>query len=175
MKIIVLAIGLVLSGVAHAQALAPSTQQTVLTASSAPPSVVVIVKKTPASDALNQAAKDLTAEQKAFDTALGTAKTSLEAEQKGIAERLQTASKTLNEKLKADKKYAGDIKSIEDMQAQIVVAGQKAQEKFTATAGALSGKLSTDKTLVDSLTPIVRKENDLPATATFDVATQTWK
>lgn len=147
----------------------------VVNVDSAPAISSIVVKKTPASDALNQAAKDMTSEQKSLDTAVTAAKSALDAAQKVTNDKLVAAGKVLNDKLKADRRYKDDVVLIEKLQLELNANGADAQNKFNVSSGPLSSKLIVDKTLVESLTPIVRKENELPATAAYDAATQTWK
>lgn len=135
---------------------------------------VVTVKASPASDALVSSAKEMTDEQKSFDTAIQKARTSLESNQKTLASQLQSVQKDLNDKLKADKKYAPMLASIENLQKQLADMQTQAQQKFAQSSGPISSKIATDKALIDGLTPVVRKENDLPDTAQFDSAKQTW-
>lgn len=134
----------------------------------------VVVKSSPASDALIAAAKEATEEQKSFDTALQQARSSLDSSQKQLSTQLQDAQKDLNEKLKADKKYAPMLANIETMQKQLADLQSQAQNKFAQSSAPISNKIAVDKTLIDGLVPIVRKENGLSDTATFDPATQKW-
>lgn len=131
-------------------------------------------KASPASDALIQAAKELQAEQKNYNDGFQQAKTTLDASQKQINDQLQAKSKDLSEKLKADKKYKPMLDEIEALQKQLASVGQDAQTKFNQRYGTAQTKLTTDGSIVTTLTPVVRKENDWPDTATFDPATQTW-
>lgn len=134
----------------------------------------VTVKSSPASDALVSAAKEMTDEKKSYDTALGQARTTLESSQKTLGEQLQAAQKDLNEKLKADKHYSPALANIETLQKQLAELQSQAQQKFSQASGPISNKISTDKALISGLIPIVRKENNLPDTTTFDPATQKW-
>lgn len=133
------------------------------------------VKKTPASDALVQAAKDVVSEQASFDTGFKQAGSLLEPKQKAQSERLTALNKKLLDQLKTDKKYKAMLDEIETLQKEITQTAQIAQADFDKGYGVIHNKLVVDQTLVQSLVPIVRKENDLPDTAVFDVATQTWK
>jgi hypothetical protein len=135
----------------------------------------VTVKGSPAADALVSTAKDLTSEKKSLDTALQQARSSLDLSQKTLRDQLMALQKDLNDKLKADKKYASSLSQMETIQKQMQDAGNAANSKLQQSAGPISAKVAQDQALIDGLIPVVRKENSLPDTATFDVGTQTWK
>lgn len=134
----------------------------------------VTVKPTPASDALVKAAQDLQTEQKSYDTILQQARTGAEANQKSIQADIQKANADFAAELKADKKYAAKLAAIEAMQKKLQAVNQQAEQKFQQDAGPIQGEINKNKALVEGLTPVVRKENDLPNAATFDPATQKW-
>jgi hypothetical protein len=134
----------------------------------------ITVKPSPANDALILAAKEMTDEQKAFDAALQQARSTLDASQKALGTQLQDAQKDLNEKLKADKKYAPILANIDTLQKQLADLQNQAQQKFGQASAPISNKIATDKALIDGLVPVVRKENGIPDTTTFDPATQKW-
>lgn len=135
----------------------------------------VTVKSSPAADALVSAAKDLSTEKKSLDVALQQARSTLDTSQKAIKDQLTALQKDLNDKLKADKKYAPDLDKMEKLQKQLQDSGNEATNKFNQVGGPISTKVAQDQALIDGLIPVVRKENGLPDTATFDVETQTWK
>lgn len=134
----------------------------------------VTVKDSPALTALLRASKDSQSEQKAYDDALHQAKSSLDSDQKALTEQLTKLSKELHDKLALDKKYKGDLDQISTIETQLKNLGQDAQNKFSAKAGAISSQLNSDRILVQELVPIVRKENNLPDSVSFDDKTQTW-
>jgi hypothetical protein len=134
----------------------------------------VTVKPSPASDALVTAAKEMTDSQNAFDTALQQARNGLEMTQKSLANQLQAAQKDLSDKLKSDKKYAPALANIETIQKQLNDLQNKTQQNFTQSSAPIQNKIAINKTLIDGLIPIVRKENNLPDTATFDASSQKW-
>jgi septal ring factor EnvC (AmiA/AmiB activator) len=135
----------------------------------------VTIKPSPASDALNTAAKELTAGQKSLETITQQARAVLESQQKDIQKQLQDTSKALNEKLKEDKKYKPDLDKIDTLTKQLQTLQSNAEKQYTAQAGPIQQKVATDNALVNGLTPVVKKENSLPDSATYDAATQTWK
>jgi len=135
---------------------------------------VITVKSSPASDALVTASKEMTEGQKSFDTALQQARSGLEINQKSLSDQLQTVQKDLSDKLKADKKYAPILADIDRLQKQLAGLQNDAQQKFVQASAPISNKIATDKALIDGLIPIVRKENDLPSTTTFNSTTQKW-
>lgn len=134
----------------------------------------VTVKSSPAVDALNHAAQDLTTEQKSLDTILQQARSNVDASQKSIQAELQKANTDLLKDLKADKKYKDRIAALEEMQKRLQTIGQQAEQKYQQEAGSIQNKVNTDKALIDGLIPVVRSENNLPTTATYDQATQKW-
>lgn len=135
---------------------------------------VVVVKSSPASDALVSTAKELTDEQKSLDTILNQARSSLDMQQKSLSKQLQDTQKDLEEKLKADKKYSPVLANIQALQKQLADLQTQAQSKFAQTSAPIQNKIATDKALIDGLVPVVRKENQLPPIAMFDPATQKW-
>jgi hypothetical protein len=133
-----------------------------------------VAKSSPASDALIAAAKEMKEEQKAFDTALTQARSSFDISQKSLLTQIQEAQKDLNDKVKADKKYAPLIEKISTLQKQGQDLQQHAQTQFAQSANPLQSKIASDKALIEGLIPVVRKENGFPDNAAFDPATQNW-
>lgn len=134
----------------------------------------VTVKSTPASDALVKTAQDLQTSQKSLDTLLQQARTTLDASQKSLQSDIAKANADLLAELKADKKYKDKLTAIDAMQKQLQAVSQQAEQKYQQESGTLQNEVNKDKALIEGLTPVVRKENDLPAAATFDPATQKW-
>lgn len=133
------------------------------------------VKSSPASDSLNQAARDYIAEKKTFDDSLSSARTGLEGSQKDLNKQIQDTQKQLNDEVTADKKYKPLIEKIAALQKQVADLATAAQQQFQQKVGPVQSKMNSDYTLAQGLIPIVRKENGLPDTASFDLTTQTWK
>lgn len=133
------------------------------------------VKSSPASESLNQAAKDYQSEKTVVDTSLQQARSALENSQGGLTKQLQAAQKELNDEIQSDKKYKAMFDKIRDLQKQIDNATATAQAQFNQKVGPVQSKMNSDKALMDGLIPIVKKENSLPDTATYDSVTQTWK
>lgn len=136
--------------------------------------VPVTIKPSPASDALNQAAQESVNKQKSYDTILSKARIAADANQKSVQSELQKANAALLAELKVDKKYKDKLDAIDNLQKQLNTSGQQAEQKFQQEAGPIQNEINKDKALIDGLTPVVRKENDLPETAKFDSATQKW-
>ena len=134
----------------------------------------VQVKDTPASQSLVQLAKDQEADQKHLNDIFQQARSSLDSNNKALQDELTKSQKALDDKLKADKKYRDDLAHIADIQSQITNAGTKAQQAFQQSIGPIQQKLNMASAQVQGLIPVVRKENGLPDTATFDMATQKW-
>lgn len=134
-----------------------------------------LAQTSPASEALDHAAKDVATEQKSYDTALMQAKSTLDASMKDLQKQSADLTKSLNDQLAADKKYKPMLDKISVLQKQLQSLSSDASQKFAPTAGPIQNQIATDKALVDGLVPVVRKENGWPDTATYDSATQTWK
>lgn len=132
-------------------------------------------KASPASEALAHAAKDIGTEQKAFDAALHQAKATLDVSVKDLQKQNADLNKTLNDQIRADKKYKPMFEKIDAIQKQIQALNTDATNKFSQSVGPLNNQIASDKALIEGLEPVVRKENGWPDSATFDVATQTWK
>jgi len=134
----------------------------------------VSVKSSPASDALVKAAQELVTEQKSFDTMISQARSASEASQKSLQAEIQKANAELQAELKSDKKYKGKLNKIDTMLKQLQSSQQEAQSKFTQESSPIQSAIYKDKALIEGLSPVVRKENNLPADATFDPVTQKW-
>ena len=132
------------------------------------------VKSSPASDALIAAAKEYTSSQAALDTMRQQAMSALQQNQKALQDQLTAAQKSLDDKIRADKKYKSEFDNIANLQKQLTDINTTANTKFGQQASPLMQKINTDKPLMDGLIPIVRKENNLPDNAAFDEKTQTW-
>lgn len=134
----------------------------------------VTVKSSPASDVLVKTAQDLQTQQKSLDTILTNAKAGLETGQKALQAQINKANTDLLAELKADKKYKDKFAAIDAMQKQLQATTQQAEQKFQQDSGVIQNEVNKDKALIEGLTPIVRQENNLPDTATFDSTTQKW-
>jgi len=139
-----------------------------------PNTTEVTVKDTPASQALVQFAKDQTSDQAVLNTKLQQARFNLDASNKTLNDQLSAAQKDLDEKLKADKKYKPLIDSIEFVKKQLSENGTKAQADFAKDASAIQQKVAIETNEVQTLIPVVRKENGLPDAAQFSIDTQKW-
>ncbi len=135
----------------------------------------VTVKSSPAADALVHAAQDLTTQQKAYDTALNQARSSMDASNKQLQQKLQDKQKALVDQLKADKKYKDQMAEIDTLTKQLQSLNADASTKFNAQIAPIQNEIGKDQALIGGLISIVRKENGLPESATFDTSTQTWK
>lgn len=138
------------------------------------PKTDVVIKDTPASQALIQFSKDKTADQAVFDTKIKQAQFTLDQSNKDLQTQIDTANKDLLEKLKADKKYKPLLDNLDNLNAKKNDNGQRISGDFQKDTGALQKKLTIDADEVAALTPVVRQENDLPDTATFNESTGKW-
>lgn len=134
----------------------------------------VTVKDTPASQTLVQIAKQKIDDQKVLDTKFQQARSNLDSSNKAIQDQLKAVSDDLQNKLKADKKYKPMLDQIADLQKKLGENGSNAQQAFQRDIGPVQQKVQMETNQVDGLIPIVRKENGLPDTATFDGATGKW-
>jgi DNA repair ATPase RecN len=131
-------------------------------------------KDTPASQTLNQLAKDKATDQKVWDTKLQQARFGLDQQQKTLNDQLQTVQKDLNAKLQADKKYKPLLDQIADTQKKINEVAQSAQANFMKDMGSVQQKLNMEATQAQGLVPVIKKENNFPDNATYDLDTQKW-
>ena len=140
----------------------------------APKTPDIVVKDTPASQALIEAAKSQAADQTVFNTKLQQAQYTLDASNKALTEQINAANKDLNDKLKADKKYKPLIDKLTDLQKQLSDNGTKATTSFTQEVAPLQQKIQTESSTIQALLPVVQKENGLPKTVTFDPTSNKW-
>ena len=134
-----------------------------------------LVAQTAASSAaLDAAAKRLTGEQTTLQKAQTDAQTALIVKQKALQDQMVIVSKKLNDELHADKKYRGEMKTIEDLQKQYTDLGTAANAQLNQSTAALQMQVAKDSIAVDTLTPLVRVDLRLPADAKYDAKTQTW-
>jgi predicted RNase H-like nuclease (RuvC/YqgF family) len=136
--------------------------------------VEVTVKTSPAETALVNASKDGSSAQSAYNVMLQQARSTLDDTQKALIKKLNDAQNDLNEKLKVDKKYKPMVDNIIALQGQLSDASKNVQSKFNDQSAPLLQKINTDKSLVNGLIPVVRQENNLPDTATYNPETQKW-
>lgn len=134
----------------------------------------ITVKSSPAEDALIQAAKDYNIESKAYNDAYQQARSAVDASQKDLQKQFQDAQKSLMDKLKADKHYASMLDALNAIQKQMQDSNTVATQTFQQKAGPIQNKMARDNALIQGLIPIVRKENGLPDTATFEVGKGAW-
>ena len=107
-----------------------------------PTTTDVVIKDTPASEALLQFAKDQTADQAALNTKAQQANFALTQSNKALQDQIAAAGKDLLAKLKADKKYKPLIDNIDNLNAQLTTNGQKVRDDFSKDAGPLQQKLN---------------------------------
>lgn len=138
------------------------------------PKTDVVIKDTPASQALIQFSKDKTADQAAFNTKVQQAQFTLNQSNKALQDQIAGANKDLLEKLKADKKYKPLLDNLDNLNAQLNTNGQKISGDFQKDTGPIQQKLNFESDEVKTLIPVVRQENDLPDTATFNESTGKW-
>ena len=134
----------------------------------------VKVKDTPASTTLVQLAKSQVQDQKEASDKFQQARTMLDQTTKDLSGKIQAIQKELQDQLQKDKKYKPMLDQIDALNKQLDTARQNAQQQYSKDTGSIQQKLSSETAQVQGLIPVVRKENDLPDTATFDLNTQKW-
>jgi Rps23 Pro-64 3,4-dihydroxylase Tpa1-like proline 4-hydroxylase len=132
------------------------------------------VKNSAASQALNQVAKDHIADQAVVNTKLQQARFNLNQSNKALQEQIQALQKSLDEKLKEDKKYKGMLDQLDDLQKKFNDNGQRANVAFQKDLGLLPQKMQSEAAQIQSLSDVVRKENDLATNVTYNEEKQTW-
>lgn len=156
MKVLI-ALVLSVSGAVYAQTPAPVT-----------------VKQTPSSEALVKTAQDMAVAQKSLDTMMAKARAGNDANQRPITLAIQKANEDLLTELKQDKRYRDQLAKIDGLQKQLQAINQRDNQQFSQDIVPIQVKIGSDKALIDGLVPIVRQENGMTETATFDPATQKW-
>lgn len=142
--------------------------------SQTPKAADVAVKDTPASQTLNQMAKDQAADQQVWNTKLQQARFSLDANVKTLNDQIQSLQKDLETKLKQDKKYKPFMDQIADAQKKLKSVNDDANTNFTKDTNSLQQKIKMESDNVTVLIPVVRKENGLPDGAQYNAETQKW-
>lgn len=138
-------------------------------------STAAVVKSSPSEDALIKAAKDFAAEQKAYNDAVEQNKSNLNSGEKDLQKQYQDTQKQLMDKLNADKHYKPLLDKLSAIQKQAQDVSAAANQQFSQKLGPIQNQMATDNALIQGLIPVVRQENGLPDSATFDTSTQTWK
>lgn len=136
-----------------------------------PETTTIAVKSSPAEDSLVSMAKQNTDAQKAINDIFQQAKASLDAKNKPIQDEMKSRSAKYQAEI--DKLNAKIADGNKDLQAQLNANAQAAQQDFQQKTAIFQKEAVSDQTL-QVLEGIVRKEADLPASATFDAGTQQW-
>lgn len=144
------------------------------TPAKAPESTVITVKSSPAEDALVGASKDAIESRKKFDQMSQDAQNGLFVNQKKLVDDLTAKQKAMIEKIKADKKYKAMIDEIDGLQKQLQNMQGDVRGRFAQQTAPLQQKIASDNAAVETLIPIVKKDNNLPDNAVFDKEKQTW-
>lgn len=131
----------------------------------------IAVKSSPAEDSLVSMAKQAQDAQKAINDILQQARASLDAKNKPIQDQMKSRAAKYQKQI--DDLNAKIADANKDLQAQLNVNVSTAQQDFQTKTAALQHDAVSDQTL-EALENIVRKEADLPASATFDKTTQQW-
>lgn len=124
----------------------------------------IVVKSSPAEDALVQMANQMDATTKAYNDLLQQARTNLDTKNKPILDEMKAKSKKWQDKIDAETK---------DLKSKIDANQAEAQAQFQRETAALSAKAISPQTIT-ALEEIIRKEQDLPATAHYDLQQKKW-
>lgn len=122
------------------------------------------VKSTPAEQALESLAKQSAAAQTAVNAMLEQAKKDLAAKNQPLLDQIKAKAAKWQAKIDADTK---------DLRAQVDANNKAADAEFQKKVAGLQVQLVDPKTIT-TLEDVVKKEQGLPADATFDTQTQQW-
>ena len=131
-------------------------------------------KDTPASRTLDEIAKQYVPDQKALDDKKAQAQAALDQSNTSLTKQIGELQKALQDKLKADKKYAPLLQQIEDLNKKFASNQIIANQAFQADAGPLAQKVTSETGQLEGLEKAVRQENGWPDTATYDRTKQKW-
>ena len=134
----------------------------------------VAIKDTPAAQSLSKLAAEQKADSANINTVFQQARAGLDQSAKSLNEEVQKAQKDLQDKLKEDKHYKPLLDHIADVQKQLQALNGKATTDYQKVVGPVQQKLNTELADIHALIPVVRKENNLPDDASFDMNTGKW-
>lgn len=124
----------------------------------------IVVKPSLAEDSLVEKANQMESITKAYNDLLQQARTNLDTKNKPIVDEMKARSKKWQDKIDADTK---------DLKAQLEKNQADAQAQFQRETAGLTAKAVSPQTMT-ALEEIVKKEQDLPATAHFDLQQKKW-
>jgi predicted S18 family serine protease len=140
-----------------------------------PDPAAITIKPSPSEDALVQAAKDAQLQHAEFTVAQQQAEKALSDKQKALNDKLAAINKQITDKLKADKHYRDLMAQFSATQADLQKAQADAGTAFQQQTGKVQEAIAKDNALIQGLIPVVRKENGLADTDSFDESSQQWK
>lgn len=124
----------------------------------------VVVKSSPAEDALIKSAQQMDEISKTYNTLLQQARTTLDAQNKPLLDEIKTRSKKWQDKIDADTK---------DLKTKIDANTVAAQTQFQKETAPLQAKAVSPDT-IKALEGVVKEEQNLPAGAHFDLNQKKW-
>jgi hypothetical protein len=133
-------------------------------AAAAAPSGELVVKPSPAENALVEVAKEMDATTKAYTDLLNQARANLDAKNKPLIDEAKAKAKKWQDKIDADTK---------DIKAQIDKNQADAQAQFQKETAGLSAKAVSPQTIA-ALESVVKEEQNLPPTAHYDLQQKKW-
>jgi len=136
---------------------------------------VINVKSSAAQDALVSMAKDSAEAQKAKDDLLAKARKALEDKNKPLIDQMKVKAKPSQDKIDAYTKIWQTKIETDTKDIRVVVEknNKEAEENYKKQVAPLDPKILSPQTL-KTLEDIVKKEQSLPADATFDSQKQVW-
>lgn len=124
----------------------------------------VVVKSSPAEDALVKSVDQMESVKKTYDALLQQARTAVDAKNKPIIEEMKARSKKWQDKIDADTK---------DLREKINKNNADAEAEFQKQTADLSAKVVSPDT-IKALEGVVKEEQNLPAGAHFDINQKKW-
>jgi exonuclease VII large subunit len=124
----------------------------------------LVVKSSPAADALVELSEKMKSTQKAYNDLLQQARTNLDTLNKPLIAEMTARAKKWQDKIDAENK---------DLKAKIDKNTADAQGKFQKETAALTQNSVSPQTLA-ALEEVVKKEQNLPATAHYDADQKKW-
>lgn len=124
----------------------------------------LVVKSSPAEDALIESAKQMEEVANAYNALMQQARINLDKKNKPILDEIAVRSKKWQDKIDADTK---------DLRAKINANNTEAQSQFQKETAALFPKQVSPDT-IKALEGVVKKEQGLPDHAHFDINQKKW-
>lgn len=132
------------------------------------------VRDTPAAQSLNDYAKSQVKDDAEIQAKLTTARNALSEQIGPINKEIEETSKEINQKLAEDKRYKPLLDKIAALRKQQTELQNTASRVFAQAEQTTQSRYNAEVQQVQALIEVVRKENNLSASANYNVATQQW-